>query len=153
AKIRAIDASKALALPGVLGVVTSADFPDPTNKIADLGEGAINLAHLSSNCLARGKVLYKGHAVAAVAAVSPHVAEEALKLIHVDYEPLPVLIDVREAMGDNAPLLHDDLRTHSLGEQTDKRSNVAKHFQFKQGDAAQGFAGCAVVVEREFHTA
>jgi CO/xanthine dehydrogenase Mo-binding subunit len=153
ANIRAVDASKALALPGVLAVVTSADFPDPSNKIAELGEGAINLAHLSSNCLARGKVLYKGHAVAAVAATSGHVAEEALKLIHIDYEPLPVLLDVRAAMRDDAPLLHDDLRTHSLGQQTDKHSNVAKHFQFKSGDVEKGFSQAAVVVEREFHTA
>src|SRR3954470_17834855 len=103
ARIRGIDVSKALALPGVHAVVTSADFPDPGSKMAELGEGAINLAHLSSNCLARGKVLYRGHAVAAVAAVSPHVAEEAVKLIQVDYEPLPVVIDVRAAMRDDAP--------------------------------------------------
>src|SRR5436190_17765946 len=80
-RIKRIDASKALALPGVEAVVTSADFPNPGDKIAELGEGAVNLRHLSANCLARGKVLYKGQAVAAVAAVSPDVAEEALKLI------------------------------------------------------------------------
>src|SRR5438045_6252973 len=126
ARIRRIDTSKAAALPGVEAVVTSADFPDPGDKIAELGEGAINLKHLSSNCLARGKVLYKGHAVAAVAAVNPHVAEEALGLIRVDYEPLPVLLDVRAAMRDDAVLLHDDLRTLSLGQQTDKRSHIAR---------------------------
>jgi CO/xanthine dehydrogenase Mo-binding subunit len=153
ARLRKIDASKALALPGVEAVVTSADFPDPGNRIAELGEGAINLAHLSGNCLARGKVLYKGHAVAAVAAVSPHVAEEALKLIEVDYEPLPHVTDVREAMKDSAPLLHDDLTTESLGKPTGKHSNVAKHFQFKLGDVEKGFAQAAVVVEREFETA
>src|SRR5437588_3401500 len=68
ARIRRIDTSKAAALPGVEAVATAADFPDPGDKIAELGEGAINLKHLSSNCLARGKVLYQGHAVAAVAA-------------------------------------------------------------------------------------
>jgi CO/xanthine dehydrogenase Mo-binding subunit len=153
ARIKRIDASKAMALPGVEAVATSADFPDPGNKIAELGEGAINLAHLSSNCLARGKVLYKGQAVAAVAAVSPHVAEEALNLIQVDYELLPHVTDVREAMKDSAPLLHDDLTTESLGKPTGKHSNVAKHFQFKLGDVEKGFAQAAVVVEREFHTA
>ena len=153
ARLGALDASKALALPGVLAVVTSADLPEPGSRMAELGEGAINLAHLSSNCLARGKVLYKGHAVAAVAAVNPHVAEEALKLIRVEYEPLPVLLDVREAMHAEAPLLHDDLRTHSLGQQTENHSNVARHFQFDLGDAAGGFARSALVVEREFHTA
>src|SRR3954451_5061118 len=109
--IRDIDSGAALALPGVEAVVTSADLTDPGNRIAELGEGAINLAHLSSNCLARGKVRYKGHAVAAVAAVSPHVAEEALKRIVVDYQPLPHVTDVRAARRDDAPLLHADLIT------------------------------------------
>src|SRR5437899_926225 len=94
-RIRSIDASKALALPGVEGVATSDDLADPGNRVAELGEGAVNLSHLSSNCLARGKVVYKGQPVVAVAAVSPHIAEEALKLINVEYEPLPHVTDVR----------------------------------------------------------
>ncbi len=151
--IRGIDASKALAVPGVEAVVTSADLMDPGDRIAELGEGAVNLKHLSSNCLARGKVHYKGQAVAAVAAVSPHGAEEALKLIVVDYQPLPHVTDVRAAMRDDAPLLHDDLVTESLGQPTGKHSNVAKHIQFKKGDAEKAFRQAAVVVEREFHTA
>src|SRR5262245_8418112 len=153
ARVRRIDTAKAAALSGVEAVVTSADLPDPGSRIAELGEGAINLNHLSSNCLARGKVLYHGHAVAAVAAASPHVAEEALKLIAVEYEPLPPVLEVRAAMADGAPLLHDDLTTESLGQKTDRRSNVAKHFRFVKGDAVKGFAEAAVVVEREFHTA
>jgi CO/xanthine dehydrogenase Mo-binding subunit len=153
AHIRKIDASKALALPGVEAVVTSQDLHDPGSRIAELGEGAINLRHLSCNCLAREKALYKGHAVAAVAAVSPHIAEEALALIQVDYDLLPPVIDVRAAMKDGAPLLHDDLKTESLGKQADKPSNVAKHFQFKQGDVEKGLAEAAVVIEHEFHTA
>jgi xanthine dehydrogenase molybdenum-binding subunit len=153
ARIRGIDASRALTLPGVEAVVTGADFPDPGTRIAELGEGAIVLRHLSSNCLARGKALYEGHAVAAVAAVSPHVAEEALKLIAVDYELLPPVLDVRDAMRDDAPLLHDDLTTESLGQPTGKHSNVAKHLRFRKGDVAAGFAAASVVLEREFHTA
>ncbi len=153
ARIRRIDTAKALAVPGVEAVVTSQDLHDPGNRIADLGEGAIRLRDLSCNILAREKALYKGHAVAAVAAISPHVAEEALALIEVDYEPLPPVIDVRAAMKDKAPLLHDDLITESLGQSTGKPSNVAKHFQFKLGDTAQGFAAAKVIVEREFHTA
>jgi CO/xanthine dehydrogenase Mo-binding subunit len=153
ARIRAIDASGALALPGVEAVVTSADLPDPGSRIAELGEGTINLKHLSGNCLARGKVLYKGHAVAAVAAVNPHVAEEALGLIRIEYEPLPPVLDVRAAMRDDAPLLHDDLTTQSLGRPTGKRSNVAKHIRFQMGDVKRGFAQAAVVIEHEFQTA
>src|SRR5262245_29945308 len=153
AVIRSVGVGKALELPGVEAVVTSADLPDPGSKIAELGEGNINLRHLSSNCLARGKVLYKGHAVAAVAAVNPHIAEEALGLIEVDYEPLPPVLDVRAAMQDGSPLLHDDLTTQSLGKPTGKVSNIAKHIQFKLGDVAKGFAEAAVVIEREFRTA
>src|SRR4030088_2509367 len=63
AHIRKIDVSRAKALPGVEAVVISADFPDPGNMIAELGEGAVNLKHLRSNCLARGNVHYKGQAV------------------------------------------------------------------------------------------
>src|SRR5262245_56254804 len=153
ARIKKIDVSKALALPGVEAVATGDDFPDPGNRIAELGEGAINVRHLSGNCLARGKVLYKGQAVAAVAAINPHVAEEALKLITVEYEPLPVVLDVRAAMKEGAPLLHDDLITESLGKPTGKVSNVAKHFQFKIGDVEKGFAQATTIIEREYHTA
>src|SRR5262249_25770048 len=130
ARIRRIDVSRALALPGVEAVVTSADLPEPGNRIAELGEGAVNMRHLSSNILAREKVLYKGHALAAVAAANPHVAEEALALIHVDYQPLPAVTDVRAAMQDGAPILHSDLVTESLaGEDAKKPTNIAKHFQ------------------------
>lgn len=153
AHIRGIDVRKALALPGVEAVVTAQDLHDPGSRVVELGEGAINLRHLSCNCLARDKALYKGQAVAAVAAVSPHVAEEALSLIEVRYEPLPPVIDVREAMKEKAPLLHDDLITESLGKKTGKPSNVAKHFQFQAGDLAKGWAEAKVIVEREFHTA
>jgi len=152
-RIVKIDVSRALDLPGVLAVVTSADFPEHGDKIAELGEGAVNLRHLSCNCLARDKVLYKGQAVAAVAAVSAQVAEEALKRIAVEYQPLPHVTDVLDAMRDDAPLLLEDQVTESLGKPTGKHSNVAKHFQFQLGDVAKGFAQAAVVVEREFHTA
>src|SRR5262245_31553910 len=151
--IRSLDASAALALPGVEAVVTCADLAEPGDRIAELGEGAVNLNHLSSNCLARGKVRYKGQAVAAVAAVSAHAAEEALKRIVVDYQPLPHVTDVRAAMRDGAPLLLPDLVTESLGQPTGKHSNVAKHFRFEKGDVEEGFRQAAVVVEREFHTA
>ncbi len=154
AVIRKIDPAAALALPGVEAVVTAADMAEPGDRIAELGEGNVNLRHLSSNCLARGKALYRGHAIAAVAASNPHVAEEALKLLHVDYEVLQPVTDVVRAMQPGAPILHDDLRTESLASATNAQAtNVAKHFQFKLGDVAQGFGQAAVVVEREFRTA
>ena len=153
ARIRGIHVHKALALAGVEAVVTGEDMPEAGTRVAELGEGAIVVKHLSNNTLARDKVLYKGHAVAAVAATSPQIAEEALNLIEVDYQPLPVVIDVREAMRDDAPLVHDDLITESLGKSTGKPSNIAKHFQFKLGDLEKGLAAAEVVIEREFHTA
>src|SRR5262245_63424133 len=61
------------------------------------------------NIMAADKVLYKGHAVAAVAATSPHLAEEALALIQVEYEELPPVLTAEEAMKPSAPLLHDRL--------------------------------------------
>jgi CO/xanthine dehydrogenase Mo-binding subunit len=158
ALIRGMDVSRALAVPGVEAVVTSADLPEPGNRIAELGEGAINLRHLSCNTLAREKALYKGHAVAAVAAVSPHVAEEALALIEVEYDPLPPVLDVQAAMKEGAPILLADLVTESLAGGTRTKgeprpTNIAKHFRFQLGDAARGFAEAAVVIERDFHTA
>jgi CO/xanthine dehydrogenase Mo-binding subunit len=153
ANIRRIDTLKAARLPGVEAIVISADLPDPGNRIAELGEGAVNLRHLSSNILARDKVLYKGQAVAAVAAVNAHVAEEALALIEVEYELLPPVTDVRAAMKAGAPLLHAEMVTETLGKPEPGPTNIAKHLQFKKGDVAKGFSQAAVVVEREFTTA
>ncbi len=154
ARIKSIDTSAAEAAPGVLAVVTSADLPDLADKFAELGEGGVNLAHLSANVLAHGKALYKGHAVAAVAATNPHDAEEAVKLIKVEYEPLPAVTWVLDAMADDAPLLHDDLYTDEMGETaSDKPSNIAKHLHFEQGDAEAALAGADVVVEGEFSLA
>lgn len=153
ARIVAIDTREAEALPGVKAVVTAADLPDVEDKVADLGEGSINLRYQSNNILAKNKVLYHGHAIAAVAAASPHVAAEALKSIKVTYDLLPPVLDVRQAMRDDAPILLDDLRTDELGSKSDKPSNIAGHLQHKRGDPEQGFREAAVIVEREFRTA
>src|SRR5947209_15507938 len=105
ARIRSIDTSKAAALPGVHALITGADMPEcaASARLGELGE--VNLQHLSNNLLARDKVLYMGHAVAAVAASSPQVAAEAIRLIDVDYEPLTPVLDARQAMEADAPLL------------------------------------------------
>lgn len=153
ARIKSIDVSAAEKLPGVLATVTAADFPDLRDKVAELGEGAVNLADLGANCLAVGKVLYKGHAVAAVAARSAHLAEEALRLIKVEYEPLPAVTWVLDAMRDDAPILHDRLRTNAMGELSERPTNIAEHILFEQGDVKLGFEQADVVVEREFRTA
>jgi len=153
ARILRIDASKALALDGVKAVVTAADMPQGPDRLVDLGDGDVPLSYVRGNMLAAGKALYRGHAVAAVAAVSPHIAEEAAGLIAVDYEPLPCVLTAPEAMQQGAPLLHEDLKTKELGQPTDRASNVADHIRFAMGDIDAGFAAADIVVEREFHTA
>jgi CO/xanthine dehydrogenase Mo-binding subunit len=153
AKIKSIDASEALKVPGVFAVVTGADFPDLKDKMAVMGEaGAVHLPDLAGNCLAEGKVLYKGHAVAAVAAANVHIAEEAAKKIRVEYEVLPSVTWVLDAMQPDAPILHESLRTDEMGKKGDKPTNVATHIQFEMGDIAKGFAEAEVIVEREFKT-
>jgi xanthine dehydrogenase molybdenum-binding subunit len=153
ARIASIDASRAEALPGVMALVTSADLPDLESKIAELGEGTINLRHQSHNVLACGKVLYYGHPVAAVSATSQHIAEEALSLIQVEYELLPPVMTVQQAMRPDAAILLDDLFTDELGQKSERPSNIAAHYQTRFGDVEKGFAEADVVVEREFTTA
>ena len=151
ANIRSVDTSKAEKLEGVLGIVTHADFAGDADGLVDMGEGApTSLKWLRDNILASDKALYRGHAVAGVAAVNPHIAEEAARLIEVDYEVLTPAITVEQAMADDAPILHSDLKTKELGEETDKVSNIADHFQHKKGDPAKGFAEADVIVEREY---
>ena len=150
ARIKSIDTSAAEALPGVAAIVTNADFQSDADAMVDLGEGATSLKWLRDNVLASDKALYKGHAIAGVAASNPHVAEEAVELIEVEYEILPPVVTVEDAMAAGAPILHDDLKTEELGEQTDQVSNVAQHFQHKKGDTAAGFAEADVIVQREY---
>ena len=153
ARIKSIDTSKAKALDGVKAVITAADLPQTADRIVDLGEGDTPLSYIKGNVLASGKVLYKGHAVAAVAAVSAQVAEEAALLIEVEYEPLPSVLTAPEAMLDGAPILHSDLLMKEFGQPTGRVSNVADHFRHTIGDVSKGFAEATVIVEREYDTA
>ena len=152
ARILGIKADKALALPGVKAVVTAADFPEIRSEDAFVGEGPMNFRDLSRNIMARDKVLYEGHAVAAVAALSPIIAAEAVELIEVDYEVLPHVIDVEAAMAADAPLLHGDLFTQGVEPKPEKPSNIAKRVTFAKGDVAAGFRQADVVVERRYTT-
>ena len=151
--IKSIDTSRAKALPGVHATVTSEDLPDVKDDRVNLGEDTTNVKNLQLNVLARDKALYKGHAIAAVAAVTPHIAEEAAALIDVKYEVLPAVLTAPDAMTANAPILHDDLMTEEFGERTENVSNVAEHFQYRIGDIGRGFSRATVVIEREFNTA
>ena len=153
AKILSIDTSRVFELPGVRAVATADDLVDVVDKMSTIGESTVNIREIAQNSLASDKVLYKGHAVAAVAATNHHIAEEALDLIEVKYEVLPAVVDVRAAMADDAPLLDENRKTNRLGEESDKPSNVASHNQHDMGDLDRGFAEADVIVEREFTTA
>lgn len=153
ARIRSIDTSEAEKMPGVAAVVTHTDLPAASDKIQDLGEGAVNLRELSSNILAHDKALYHGHAVAAVAARSAHEAEAALAKIKVEYEKLPPVLNVRDAMREDAPLLDESRHTKTVaGEKSEKPSNIASHNRFEDGDLDAAFAESDHVIEREFNT-
>jgi CO/xanthine dehydrogenase Mo-binding subunit len=162
ARIRGIDPSRALALPGVIGVVTAADLADSSAEVADQEEGAaVNYGFYSRNVLAREKALYLGHAIAAVAATSIHLAEEALALIDVDYEVLPAVLNASDAMKTGASILHERLltmnspamRSGGWGDvAAGDQSNIANRFEFRMGDVEQGFGEADVVLERNYHT-
>ena len=111
AVIKSIDTSKAEALAGVKAVIIAKDFPDQPNLIVPTGEMQVNMRDITRNIMAREKALYEGHPVAAVAAVSEAIAKQALALIKVDYQMLPHVIDVADAMKPGAPILHDHLLT------------------------------------------
>ena len=158
AHILSIDTSKAEALPGVKAVLTSKDFPVIANRVLDFTETQGNVRLLAENILATKKAMYKGHAIAAVAATDAHIAEEAIGLIEVAYEVLKPILNVKDSLAEDAPLLHDSLTTvfrverFGKGEDTGVKSNVAGHIQLKRGDLEQGFKEADVIVEREFTT-
>ena len=145
AKIRKIDTSKAEKLKGVKAVITAADLPDLTN-----GDAA--LYDILDNCMAREKALYDGHAVAAVAAIDARTARKALKLIKVDYEVLPHVTDVDEAVKPSAPVLHETMFTGGVDPKPAKPSNIANRSQYGHGDVEQGFKQADVIVERSYKT-
>ncbi len=153
ARIRSINTSKAEALPGVKAVLTSADLPNQAFDYIGPERVAVNYWHMTRNILAREKALYEGHAIAAVAATTAAIAAEAIALIEVDYEVLPHVIDVDEAMQPDAPVLFDDMITRGIEPAPTKPSNITKRLEFKVGDLDAGFAAADEIVEMSFKTA
>ena len=142
ARILSIDTSRAEAHPEVTAVVTHRDLPAPSHDPSVIAAGVgLNMRQVNDNILASDKVLYKGQAVAAVSAANAHVAEEALSLIDVEYDVLPAVTDVEEAMKDGAPQLHEEYE-----------GNVADRFRHELGDIERGFEEADLVIEREFRT-
>jgi CO/xanthine dehydrogenase Mo-binding subunit len=153
ARIKSINVDAARALDGVKAVVTSEDFGEVSSAIVFGGEGqTYNYRKIADNLLARGKVLYEGHAIAAVAATSLAAADRALKLIKIEYEVLPHVIDVEAAMSPDAPVLHDDLFTSGVEPAPTKPSNIASIMTLSTGDVDEGFKEADIIVERTFIT-
>ena len=134
AKIVSIDTSEALAMEGVLAAVTGADITGDSD--------------LAQNILAKGKVLYHGHAVAAVAARSAFIAEQALDKIRVVYEELAPVMSIDDAIAEGATLVNESM--HTNGDTSKPASNIAAVTQFERGDVEQGFADAEVIVEGEY---
>ena len=141
ARILSIDATRALALPGVKAVVTRADLATGLT-----GEDW----NLLENTLAGEVALYDGHAVAAVAATSRLIAQDAARLIDVTYEVLPHVIDVDAAMAPDAPAIRPGSADYSVPEGL--HPNVVRHMEFGHGDVDAGFAAADIVREGRFLT-
>lgn len=153
ALIKSIDTSKAKKLPGVRAVITGADMPAPNLAMTGQSEGGVvDILAIARNGMAQGKVFYEGHALAAVAADSPHIAEDALALIEVQYEVLQPVMNVRDAMKPGAPVLHEDFIPGSFMFPTQKKLPNAGVLQLGVGDVEQGFKDSDVILEREFTT-
>ena len=145
AKIRKIDTSKAEKLKGVKAVITCEDMPDLTN-------GDRSMLDILENCMARGRALYDGHAVAAVAAIDAETARKALKLIKVDYKKLPHVTDVDEAMKPDAPIVQPHIRTAGVEPTPKTASNIVQVTGFGHGDVDAGFEEADVIVEQSYKT-
>ena len=141
ARITKIDTSKAEALSGVKAIVTRADFPTGLK-----GENF----YLQENTIAGDRVLYDGHAVATVAATSALIAKDAIKLIEVDYEILPHVTDVDEAMKPDAPVIREDAQDHSVPEGLPP--NIVSYMNFGHGDLEAGFSDADLIMENTYKT-
>ncbi len=151
ARIVRIDTSAAEAIDGVAVVVTGKDFPDPPTG-AGAGEGPQDFRDMARNVMARDKVLYNGHALAAVAAKTPRIAELALQAIEVEYEVLEPVLNLERALADDAPILHEDMRAKGDDPLPEGPTNIANHSFMGFGDVDEGFANADHIVEREFTT-
>lgn len=147
--IKAIDVAAARKVPGVRAVITGR----PEEQ--DLGGGVYPLVGaciVDQPPMAMDRVRFAGEAVAAVVAESVAAAEQALKLINVTYQKLPAVLDVREAMAADAPLIHPDLGNYQMakGFHPKPGTNIFHHYKLRKGDAKKAFKTCDVVLEQEF---
>jgi CO/xanthine dehydrogenase Mo-binding subunit len=141
ALIRRVDVSKALALPGVMAVVTGEDFP-----------GYIGLYLQDRHIFCRDKVRYVGDPVAGVAATSVDIAEKAVGLIEVEYELLEPVLDPVFGASPEAPLLHPGLGTYKVANFIfpEPGTNISNHFKIRKGDVEGAWPKCAAIVEHTY---
>jgi len=152
AKITKLDISKAEAHPGVLAVATHQDLPSVNAEAFAAGETAMDVLDLARNVLADQKVLYHGHAIAAVAAKTEAAAEAALDLIEIEYEVLTPVVTLDAAIAAGAPVLHEDMLTQGLDQPATEPSNIASRMELKKGDVEAGFKEADIIVERVYET-
>ena len=138
ARIRAIDCTAARAAPGVIAVFTAEDLADQVKPLVATSRMK-NYFATPILPLARGKVRYVGEPVVGIVAQNRYQAEDALELVTIDYEPLPVVIDPEQAVKDGAPLLYEEAG-----------SNVLVSREFKRGDIEAAFATAPVRIAGRF---
>jgi len=145
ARILSIDTEEAKQRPGVVAIYTAEDMGDdwetgpPLVSPPPTLEGVIFNSRRQSP-LAKGKIFHAGEAVVAVVAESRYIAEDAVEDIWVDYEPLPVVVDLEKAMESDSPLVHDDLDT-----------NLAAHMFQKKGDYEAAKEKADLVIQKKFY--
>jgi xanthine dehydrogenase molybdenum-binding subunit len=144
ARIRHLDITKALSLKGVMAVITADDVPiEERNK---------EHPNPMTSCIAKDKVIFAVQPIAAVAAINPHIAEEAINLIKVNYEELTPVVDVLEAMKPNTPLVHPETHTMNLPAEGAKPTNVFWYSKNIRGDVEAGFKEADIILENTYST-
>ena len=141
ALIKRVDTSKARALPGVKAVVTGDDTPE-----------FIGLYLQDRHIFCRDRARYVGDPIAGVAAINEEIAEQAVDLIEVEYEPLPGVFDPEYGASPEAPLLHPELSKYEVVNFIfpEPDSNISNHFRIRKGDVEAAWAQCAAIVERKY---
>jgi xanthine dehydrogenase molybdenum-binding subunit len=143
ARVLAVDTSEAERLPGVKAVLSAWNTP----------EYRFGSEFQDQTLFAREKVLHRGSILAAVAAVDPQTAEEAVRRIRVIYDPLPAVTDVLEAIKPDAPIVHERLATYPGVNPAHIRGNICARSMVAWGDVTEGFGQADRVFEHTFTTA
>ena len=142
ARLLGVDAAAARALPGVLAVLTQDDVPDVR----------YGLFVKDRTLFAKGEVRFEAEIVAAVAALTPEIAAEAARLVELDYEDLEPVLDVEDALGPDAQLVHEEWESYEQLPGIDRARNDCGHMTSVKGDVDAGFAEADVVVTERYRS-